>query len=77
MSATGILQAAIVIPLTVPVPLGLEVGTENAEYLQLYITYANGDETGYDPGIRAPYSRWSKSPIYLLDRSCGRLYSRG
>jgi hypothetical protein len=46
MSATGILQAATVIPLTVQTALGSEIGTENAEYLQLYLTYVKGDETG-------------------------------
>ena len=45
MSATGILQAASVIT-AVEGALGSEIGTENAEYVQLYLTYAKGDETG-------------------------------
>ena len=45
MSATGILQAATVITGTAAA-LGAEIGTENAEYLHLYLTYAIGDETG-------------------------------
>jgi len=46
MSATGILQAASVIALTTPVALGVEIGTENAEAIQLFLDYTNGDETG-------------------------------
>ena len=46
MSATGVLQAATVISLTDQVALGSEIATENYEYLQLYLTYVKGDETG-------------------------------
>jgi hypothetical protein len=45
MSATGILQAASVIT-AVAGALGSEIGTENAEYIHLYLTYVKGDETG-------------------------------
>jgi hypothetical protein len=45
MSATGILQAATVIT-AVEGALGAEIGTENAEYIHLYLTYVKGDETG-------------------------------
>jgi cytoskeletal protein RodZ len=46
MSATGVLQAATVISLTDQTAIGGEIGTENVEYLHLYLTYAKGDETG-------------------------------
>ena len=46
MSATGLLQAASVISLTDQVAIGGEIGTENAEYIHLYLTYVKGDETG-------------------------------
>ena len=46
MSATGILQAATVISLTDQVIIGQEIGTENAEYIHLYLTYVKGNETG-------------------------------
>jgi hypothetical protein len=45
MSATGILQNATVIT-AVEGALGSEIGTENAEYIHLYLTYVIGDETG-------------------------------
>jgi hypothetical protein len=46
MSATGTLQAATVISKTDQVIIGKEIGTENAEYVHLYLTYVHGDETG-------------------------------
>jgi hypothetical protein len=46
MSATGKLQDATAISLTDQVAIGGEIGTENAEYIHLYLTYVKGDETG-------------------------------
>jgi hypothetical protein len=46
MSATGKLQDATIISLTDQVAIGDEIGTENAEYIHLYLTYVKGDETG-------------------------------
>jgi hypothetical protein len=45
MSATGILQNATIITALVGA-VGSEIGTENAEYLHLYLTYVKGDESG-------------------------------
>jgi len=46
MSANGKLQDATVISLVDQEALGDEIGTENAEYIHLYLTYVKGDETG-------------------------------
>jgi len=46
MSATGILQAAAVISKTAQTAIGGDIGTENAEYIQMFFDYVLGDETG-------------------------------
>jgi hypothetical protein len=46
MSASGILQAAKTISKTLPVAIGGDIGTENAEAIQMFFNYVKGEETG-------------------------------
>lgn len=46
MSATGILQSDTVISLTTQTLIGYEIPTENSEYINLFLDYTKGDETG-------------------------------
>jgi hypothetical protein len=55
MSATGILQATAVIAKTTQTLVGSVLGTEGCEYLNLFVTYTKGDETGLD--IHVMFSR--------------------
>jgi hypothetical protein len=70
MSATGIIQAATTISKTTQTAMGSEIGTENAEYITLFFTYAKGNETGLDiilnarrtsAGTNHPNRVWSAS----------------
>jgi hypothetical protein len=55
MSATGILQAVATIAKTTQTIVGAVLPTEGYEYLNLFVTYTKGDETGID--IHVMFSR--------------------
>lgn len=62
MSATGIMQAAAVIAKTTQTAVGSILPTEGYEYLNLFLTYVKGDETGLD--VVVSYQRTATSTAH-------------
>jgi len=87
MSATGILQAATVIAKTTQTAIGTELGVEGSEYIQLFIDYEHGDETGViikayahrtHNGINHQYILWTEaSGVYTAEDDSIELTATG
>ena len=87
MSATGIQQAATVIAKTTQTAIGGDIGTENAEFVQMFFDYTKGDETGVIikayahrtlNGTNHQYILWSESSgVYTAEDEDVKLTATG
>lgn len=87
MSATGILQTATVISKTLQTAIGGDIGTENAEAIQMFFDYVKGDETGVLikayahrtlNGTNHQYILWSESSgVYTAEDDSLKLTASG
>ena len=87
MSATGIQQAATVIAKTTQTAIGGDIGTENAEFIQMFFGYVKGDETGVIikayahrtlNGTNHQYILWSESSgVYTAEDEDVKLTATG
>lgn len=76
MSASGIMQAATVIAKTTQTTVGAVLPSEGYEYLNLFVTYVKGDETGLD--IVVSYLRSADGTVYTESEwtESGGVYTR-